>query len=86
MRTTLDIADDVLLAVKEAARRQKTSVGALISELARKGLQAEAQPAVRRTPKASPLNQFGIYPRPRKPGGKIVTNELINRLRDDDIY
>ncbi|HEY0557449.1 MAG TPA: antitoxin, partial [Thermoanaerobaculia bacterium] len=38
MRTTLDIAEDVLLAVKERARRQKRSAGDLLSELAREAL------------------------------------------------
>ena len=35
MRTTLDIADDVLHAVKERARREKRSAGDVLSELAR---------------------------------------------------
>ena len=40
MRTTLDIAADVLYAAREAARRDKTSVGQALSELARKALMA----------------------------------------------
>jgi len=35
MRTTLDIADDVLMAAKDRAGRQKRSVGEILSELAR---------------------------------------------------
>jgi len=38
MRTTLDIADDVLLAAKELARRNRKSAGQVVSELAREGL------------------------------------------------
>lgn len=38
MRTTLDIVDDVLMAVKERARRQKRSTRDLLSELAREAL------------------------------------------------
>ena len=38
MRTTLDIADDVLLAAKELARRERKSAGQVISELARRAL------------------------------------------------
>lgn len=83
MRTTLNIADDVLLAAKEAAKRQKTSVGALISELARRGLMAQSQPPSR-SRKVSPLHALGIHPLPSR--GGVVTNELINRLRDDDVY
>ena len=47
MRTTLDIADDVLLAAKELARRQKKPLGEVISELAR---QAFAAPEATITP------------------------------------
>jgi hypothetical protein len=34
MRTTLDINDDVLRAARELARRERKTVGAVISELA----------------------------------------------------
>ena len=40
MRTTLDIADDVLQAAKELARRQHKTAGEVISELARMALSA----------------------------------------------
>jgi len=39
MRTTLDIDDDVLLAAKDLARRQRKTAGEVLSELARLGLQ-----------------------------------------------
>lgn len=39
MRTTLDIDDAVLAAVKEIARTRGETTGMVISELARKGLQ-----------------------------------------------
>jgi hypothetical protein len=38
MRTTLDLDDDVLLAAKEHAQREKRSLGAVISDLAREAL------------------------------------------------
>ena len=38
MRTTINIDDDVLFAAKELARRDGNSIGAVISELAREGL------------------------------------------------
>ncbi len=85
MRTTLDISDDVLLAAKETARRQKRSVGAVISELARRSLVQPVEPATARS--ASPrhrLARLGIKPLPKR--GGIVTNEAINQLRDDGIY
>jgi hypothetical protein len=84
MRTTLDIADDVLLAAKETARREKTSVGAVITELARRALIQAAPPTPGRgASSASRLARLGIQPKPKR--GGIVTNETINRLRDDGI-
>lgn len=74
MRTTLDIDDDVLLAAKERARKEKISTGAALTQMARAGLQ---QTTTARRGKKSP---FGITPLPSR--GEIVTNEHVNRLRD----
>ncbi len=38
MRTTLDLADDVLAAARALAAERKTSLGTALSELARRGL------------------------------------------------
>jgi hypothetical protein len=38
MRTTLDIDDDVVVAARELAAGERRSLGAVISELARRGL------------------------------------------------
>jgi len=79
VRTTLDIDDDVLRAAKELARHQKKTTGAVVSALMRKAL--TAPPPVRaRAPKAS----LGFRPFPRR--GGIVTNERIDKLREDDAY
>ena len=80
MRTTLDIADDVLHAAKERARREKRTTGEVISELARSALNAPLDPARARPPKV----HHGSRPFPKR--GGIVTNELIDRLREDDAY
>jgi hypothetical protein len=85
MRTTLDIADDVLLAAKETARRDKRSVGDVVSDLARRTLQQQRAPAARRPGAARHrLSSLGIEPLPKR--GGIVSNEVIDRLRDDGIY
>jgi hypothetical protein len=47
MRTTLDLDDDVLLAARAHAAREKRSLGAVISELARESLQRPSAPAGR---------------------------------------
>ncbi len=86
MRTTLDIADDVLFAAKELAQREKKSVGAVISELARQAFaQSRASTgtiaSAGKVPHAAePLAAYGIEPLPAR--GGIVSNELIDRLRD----
>jgi hypothetical protein len=80
MRTTLDIADDILQVAKERARREKTTVGAIVSELARTALTAPPMNARALTPRT----RCGFRPFPRR--GAIVTNDLIDKLRDDDAY
>jgi len=79
MRTTLDIEEDVLFAAKDLARREKKTAGQVISELARKGLTgAVALPA------GEPKAIYGFRPFPKE--GRIVSNELINKLREDGEY
>ena len=89
MRTTLDIADDVLFAAKEIARREKKSLGETISELVRRAFaQHAAELSGGEFPGSSPpsaserLSAYGIHPLPSR--GGIVSNELIDRLRDEE--
>jgi hypothetical protein len=79
MRTTLDIDDDVLRAAKELARRERKTAGRVLSELARKALAAAPAGSSRDT---KALHGFRPFPR----RGGIVTNELIDRLREEDAY
>ncbi len=79
MRTTLDIDDDILQAAKSLARREKRSAGAIISELARQSLTQEKKTTKARETKAI----YGFKPLSKEPG-LIVTNEMINRLREED--
>ncbi len=76
MRTTLDIEEDVLLAVKELARHEKTTAGKIISRLARKGLTGDRK----RSRKVEYRNGVPLLPR----RGVIVTNELIDKIRDEE--
>ena len=80
MRTTLNIDDDVLQAAKKLARRDKKTTGEIISELARGALTAPLQ--VRTTRGAKTL--FGFRPFPKR--GRVVTNERIEKLREDGAY
>lgn len=80
MRTTLNIDDDILVAAKGLARRDGTSIGAVISELARKGL--NNGPCSESHGKEAGF--YGFHPLPKR--GSPVTNELIDRLREDGPY
>ncbi|MGH9810540.1 MAG: CopG family transcriptional regulator [Terriglobia bacterium] len=81
MRTTIDIADDVLNAAKERARRENKTAGQVISELARTALTHNlADRGAMHGPKA----RFGFRPFPKR--GAIVTNDLIDSLREEDAY
>ena len=78
MQATLDIADDVLQAVRDLARRRQTTADEIANELIRKGL-VEAGVV----PGADPrLAALGVRPLPRR--GVVVTNDLVNRLREAD--
>ena len=79
MRTTLDIEEDVLSAAKDLAKREKKTAGQVISELARKGLSGPAAMTISET-KAI----YGFRPFPKE--GRIVSNELINKLREEGEY
>lgn len=77
MRTTLDIDDDLLAAAKAMARRQRTSAGRVVSDLMRKGLEAPAPGAV-----ADDQAAYCGF-RPFSGPGKVVTNDDIDRLREE---
>ncbi len=79
MRTTLDIDDDVLQAAKERARREHKTAGQVVSELLRRALTTPPPSRVR-----EPAPVYGFQPFPSS--GRIVTNELIDQLRSDDVY
>jgi hypothetical protein len=74
MRTTLDIDQDILLAAKEIARDQGVSAGKALSDLARKGLIG---------PPLTWETKNGVPQLPIQPGARVVTMELVNKLRDE---
>lgn len=78
MRTTLDIDEDVLLATKELAKRERKTAGKLVSELVREALLKRA--SGRTTPGRS--REFYGF-RPISAGGAVVTNELVDKLREE---
>lgn len=78
MRTTLDIDDDVLQAAKERARREGKTAGAVLSQLARSALTSRPAPL----PAGTSKSIHGFRPFPKR--GGLATNELIDKLRDED--
>ena len=80
MRTTLNIDDDLLIAVKEMAKREARPAGAVISSLVRRSL-AGAYKGDATGQSDEPEPEFGFRPFPKR--GGIVTNALIDRLREE---
>lgn len=79
MRTTLDIDDSVLDAVKELARRQGKSAGAVLSALARQAL-TQGTPGTSAEAVAESPAVYGFRP---FAGKELVTNAIVDRLRDE---
>lgn len=76
MRTTLDIEEDVLVAVKELARHEKTTAGKVVSRLIRKGLKGDLS----KSRKLTYRNGVPILPS----RGRVITNELIDQIREKE--
>ena len=73
MRTTLDIDQDVLAAARELAADERRSLGAVVSELARRGL----------TP--GRVEADGDLPVIRVPAGtSAITPDMVRRALDED--
>ena len=80
MRTTLDIDPDVLRTAKDLARRDGKTAGAVISELARRSLTQVPRSVERKNQRV----RHGFRPFPKR--GGVLTNDLIDKLREDDAY
>ena len=73
MRTTLDIADDVMVVARELAAEEGLSIGTVVSDLARRGL--------------APARVEREHGRPvvRSPAGAPpITPEMVRRALDED--
>ena len=75
MRTTLAIDDDVLVAARHLAERDRKTVGEVVSALARQGLSRGARSA-----RAA---RNGVPLLPLRKGAAPVTLEIVNQLRDE---
>ncbi|WP_204421569.1 CopG family transcriptional regulator [Burkholderia sp. MS455] len=75
MRTTIDIDDDVLAFARERAK-PGTSIGKVISELARAALQRTT---------TNQTSRNGLPLMPSSATNRPVTLDVVNQLRDDSL-
>ena len=76
MRTTLDLDEDILNAAKALAAQERKPVGQFVSELLREALPARGGANAMRAGE-----RYGFRPIPA--GGAVVTNEVVDKIRDD---
>ena len=79
VRTTLDIDEDVLLAAKELAAKERKSTGKVVSDLVRQGILAGKKPPPRTAGQAYRMKN-GIPVLPSR--GEVVTTAQIRQLMD----
>ncbi len=79
MRTTLDIDDDVLMAVKELARRESKSAGKIASSLIRSAIVGDGGQQNHQVNESGA--KYGFKPFAKR--GGIVTNKDIDKLREE---
>lgn len=75
MRTTLDIEADVLQAAKEIAAKERSTAGAVISRLARRGLVGSSGAAGVKV-------RNGVPMLPKR--GEVVTLEHVRAIMDEE--
>lgn len=77
MRTTLDIDDDVLIAVKERARRERKSTGIVISALVRLALNGS-----RSISGSKFMIEDGLHV--LAPRGDVITLQHVQKIMDEE--
>lgn len=82
MRTTLDIDEDVLAAAKEIAMRQNLSAGQVVSQMLGKVLTGQTKQSSASKEAGSGAQTVAGF-RPFPTGRAIVTNDAVNRLREE---
>lgn len=74
MRTTLQLDEDIYRAAKSLAEGEQTSIGEVISRLARKALAPD--------PRIGERNGFPVFA--VSPGAAPITNEMVKAALEDD--
>lgn len=74
MRTTVNLADDIVEAARAIARQERRSLGHVISELARRGL----------APRTEPKDEKDGFPVFHvDPHAPAITDEMIDKALDE---
>ena len=84
MRTTIDLRDDLLQAVREEAARSRTPMGEILSAWAERGRYAPAagsQDAPINSPTQAAVNGFRVVLPKRR---EVVTVDHVRRLMDEE--
>jgi hypothetical protein len=76
MRTTLELEDDVLAEAKDLARQRGTTVGHIVSELARTALKSRSDRQIR--------NGVPLFKPLAAAGASRPDLALVNSLRDEE--
>ncbi len=80
MRTTLQLDDDVLAAARVLARQRQSTLGGVISDLARQTLSRPSTGGLQ-----ADLEQRSGFPQlPVTASGGVVDLERVNQLRDEE--
>jgi hypothetical protein len=80
VRTTLNLDADVALVLRELATRQGSSLGKVASDLVRRGLSRSESDSARDGGTSDSVVFLGFRPLPER--GVVVTNDLVNAIRE----
>lgn len=78
MRTTVNLAEDAVIAARNVAQRNRISLGDAISELIRRGA-AASDPAARAAPLSAGSGRFALLP---ARSGEVVTTQHVRELME----
>jgi hypothetical protein len=76
MRTTLEIDDAIHAAVRDLAKVENSSIGKVLSDLARE--------ALRKRTSTSFTTRNGVPLLPARPDAVLVTNEMVDQIREEE--
>ena len=84
MRTTIDIEDDIYLYARQIASAERVAIGKIVSRMMRDSL----RPAIALGVREQAQDQYGYVYKNGIPvipaDGRVITQELIDRIREDE--